>query len=78
MVKMDKGGERWKMKENDNEGGNNNNNHIGEMPDVGKAFEASKPEKQAAGFAGYSGREKTKIKISKKPSNLFKERKNGK
>ena len=78
MVKMDKGGERWKMKENDNEGGNNNNNNIGEMPDVGKAFEASKPEKQAAGFAGYSGREKTKIKISKKPSNLFKERKNGK
>ena len=39
-----------------------------------QAYEAIKPEKNMMKFDGYSGREKTKIKITKKPSNLYQDR----
>lgn len=72
LVKMEKGSQRFaekkegKLAEDDNQPQS--------LPDVGKAYDAMKPEKTAMDFKGYSGREKPKIKISKKPSNLFKER----
>lgn len=72
MVKMDKGGERF-PKKSDNNQANSNEENINN-PDLIKAYEAIKPEKNAIGFSGYSGREKTRIKITKKPSILFKER----
>ena len=76
LVRMDKGGERFigKAKIDDNKNNENKNPQI----DVVQAYEAIKPERNTLKFDGYSGREKPKIKISKKPNTLFIERKNNK
>lgn len=73
VVQMDKGAQRFKKenKEKDGEYFDKNN----QPSDIVQAYEAIKPEKNAMKFDGYSGREKTKIKISTKPNSLYKERK---
>lgn len=75
FVQMDKGGERFIKAIKKNEDIQENKNP---PSDVLQAFEAIKPEKNMMKFEGYSGREKTKIKIRKKPSSLFVERGNKK